>query len=163
MKEETTLPRARTLGLIVEGLEDELLVYDLKRQKSHCLNRAAAQIWERCDGRTSADEMARAISRDAGTGEGGKGMSEEAVWVGLRQLAGAHLLEGKLRVPAGAAKVTRRELVKRAAAVAVSVPVILTITAPTAKAQASCLPRDSACTLNSQCCSGNCRGNGLCA
>jgi hypothetical protein len=51
------IPCARTEGLVVQTLADEVLVYDLERHKAHCLNHAAALIWKHCDGRTSVAEM----------------------------------------------------------------------------------------------------------
>lgn len=159
MEPTTRLPLARSEGLIIEKLENELLVYDLKREKSHCLNQTAVLIWKHCDGQTDVAQISRILSKNLN-----EPISEQAVWLGLKQLAGAHLLHGRLSAPANVAKVSRRELILRVGlTAAVTLPFILTITAPTAKAQASCLPRDAACTLNSQCCSGNCRGNGLCA
>jgi hypothetical protein len=159
MKSNTPLPLARSEGLIIESLEDEVLVFDLKSQKSHCLNRTAVLIWKHCDGQTNIAQMSRILNRDLGAP-----ISEQAIWLGLKQLAGAHLLQERLKTPTNIAKVSRRELIRRVGlTAAATLPLILTITAPTAKAQGSCLPRDAACTLNSQCCSGNCRGNGLCA
>jgi hypothetical protein len=35
------LPKARKKDLIVERLEDETLVYDLKTDRAHCLNHSA--------------------------------------------------------------------------------------------------------------------------
>lgn len=159
IKSNSPLPLARSEGLIIESLEDEVLVFDLKSQKSHCLNRTAVLIWEHCDGQTNIAQMSRILNKDMDVP-----ISEQAIWLGLKQLAGAHLLQERLKTPANIAMVSRRELIRRIGlTAAVTLPLILTITAPTAKAQASCLERGAACTLNSQCCSGNCRGNGLCA
>jgi hypothetical protein len=159
MKSNQPLPLARSEGLIIESLEDEVLVFDLKSQKSHCLNRTAVMIWEHCDGQTNVAQMTRILNKDLNLS-----ISEQAIWFGLKQLAGANLLQERLNPPANIAKVSRRELIRRVGlTAAATLPLILTITAPTAKAQATCLPRDAACTANSQCCSGNCRGNGLCA
>ncbi len=159
MKSTTALPLARSEELIIESIENEVLVYDLKHGKSHCLNQTAVLIWKHCDGQTNIAQMSRILNKDLNMS-----ISEQAIWLGLKQLAGAHLLQEPLTPPANIAKVSRRELIRRAGlTAAVTLPLILTITAPTAKAQASCLPRDSACTSNAQCCSGNCRGNGLCA
>ena len=63
---ETTsalLPRARQEELVVEELPDETLVYDLKRHKAHCLNRAAALVWQHCDGRTTSSDMAEILEQ----------------------------------------------------------------------------------------------------
>ena len=64
---ETTralMPRARQDELIVEELQDETLVYDLKRHKAHCLNRTSALVWRRCDGRTTVAEVAALRERE---------------------------------------------------------------------------------------------------
>ncbi len=39
-------PRSRTEGLVVRQAGEELLVYDLERHRAHCLNRAAAIVWD---------------------------------------------------------------------------------------------------------------------
>ena len=52
------LPEARREDIVVQELPDETLVYDLKRHKALCLNRAAGLVWKHCDGRTSVAEMA---------------------------------------------------------------------------------------------------------
>jgi hypothetical protein len=159
MKTTTALPRARSKELVMESLPDEVLVYDMRRQKSHCLNQTAALIWDHCDGETSPAQMAQALSRQLNAS-----ITEEMIWVGLKQLAGAQLLEERIVAPSNLAKVSRRELVQKLGlTAAVALPLILTITAPMAKAQASCRPTGSACTSNSQCCSGLCLGTGRCA
>jgi hypothetical protein len=62
MRETAYLPRARTDGLVVKELTDEVLVYDLKRDKAHCLNLAAAAVWKLCDGRSTAAEIASRVA-----------------------------------------------------------------------------------------------------
>ncbi|HEY0004483.1 MAG TPA: hypothetical protein VGB17_06700, partial [Pyrinomonadaceae bacterium] len=51
-------PLARKEGLVVRELADELLVYDTRRDRAHCLNKTASLVWQRCDGLTSTSEMA---------------------------------------------------------------------------------------------------------
>jgi hypothetical protein len=58
MREPTLLPKARTADLVINDLTDEVLVYDLKRDKAHCLNPTAAAVWKLCDGKSSAAEIA---------------------------------------------------------------------------------------------------------
>ena len=53
-----TKPLARKEGLVIQELPDEVLVYDLDRDRAHCLNQTAAFVWQRCDGRTSTVEIA---------------------------------------------------------------------------------------------------------
>ena len=152
-------PEARTSDLVTQQLPDELLIYDQNRHKVHCLNSTAAFIWKHCDGQTSVSEMANKLQHETQLA-----VDEDIVWLGLKQLAGRGLLQTRVTLPAGLTAVSRREAIQRIGiASALAIPVIMSITAPEAHAQATCLPRDSACTQNTQCCSGNCRGNGLCA
>ena len=59
MKIEATefLPLARREAIITKEVDGELLVYDVARDKAHCLNATAAAIWQLCDGRTSVSEI----------------------------------------------------------------------------------------------------------
>jgi hypothetical protein len=156
-KREIT-PEARTTNLLTQQLPDELLVYDQDRHKAHCLNSTAAFIWKHCDGQTSVSEMARKLQRETQVA-----VDEEIVWLGLKQLAGHGLLQERLTLPSRFTAVSRREAIRRIGLVsALAIPVIMSITAPEAHAQATCLARGFMCTSNSQCCSGNCRGNGTC-
>jgi hypothetical protein len=150
-------PQARTSGVVVEHLAEEVLVYDLERDRAHCLNETAARVWEKCDGRRSVSEIA---SQVGGEGEG----AEEAVWMAVEQLSRAGLLEGKIKRPSvGAGGMSRREVMKRiAVAAAVGVPVVTSIVAPTASHAANCIPSGGNCTTAANCCSGLCNA-GRCA
>lgn len=46
-------PKARTKGLMTQVIGDETLVYDFEVNKAHCLNNAAAIVWNSCDGSQS--------------------------------------------------------------------------------------------------------------
>jgi hypothetical protein len=61
MRKAGRTPKARKSGLVVEKLADEMLVYDLDTHQAHCLNRAAALVWENCNGRRTVGEIARAL------------------------------------------------------------------------------------------------------
>ena len=45
---------ARHDELVVQELPDEVLVYDLRKHKAHCLNQTAAFVWNHCNGQASA-------------------------------------------------------------------------------------------------------------
>jgi len=60
-------PKARTADLIVKELPEEVLIYDLKRDRAHCLNLTAAAVWKYCDGQTSPAEIARRLARTLGS------------------------------------------------------------------------------------------------
>lgn len=146
----TQLPLARHKGLIVRKLSDEVLVYDLERNKAHCLNLTSARVWKYCDGKTTVEEMVRLLNKDSSTP-----LTRDLVLLALNQLQKFHLLQQSLQLPF----ISRRDLVFKYAPAAVILPVILTIAVPTAQAQASCLPLGAACSTFSQCCSGCCSGS----
>ena len=152
-------PHAREERLVIQELPDELLVYDLDNHKAHCLNQTAAFIWKHCDGKTTVSEIAARLSEELNAPG-----DEEVIWLALDQLDKFHLLRERIARPSDVRRVSRREVLRKAGlAAAVGLPLVTSILAPTVQAQASCRPKDAACTLDTQCCSGNCRGNGLCA
>ena len=146
----TQLPFARQKGLITRELSDEVLVYDLERNKAHCLNLTSARVWKYCDGKTTVAEMVRLLNKDSSTP-----FTNDLVLLALSQLKKFHLLQTPIQLPF----ISRRDLVFKYAPAAVILPAILTITAPTAQAQASCLPLGASCTTFAQCCSNCCSGS----
>jgi hypothetical protein len=154
-----SVPRARRDGLIVQELPDELLVYDLVRQKAHCLNRSAALVWNHCDGRTSVEQLVRILAKETKAP-----VDHAVVWKAFDQLSKAHLLKGPARTWPGASRISRRELIRRVGtAAAVALPIVSSIVAPGAIQAATCRPSNAACTSSAQCCSLLCDGTGHCA
>jgi Coenzyme PQQ synthesis protein D (PqqD) len=146
------LPEARREDIVVQELPDETLVYDLKRHKALCLNRAAGLVWKCCDGRTSVAEMAVLLERELQTP-----VAHEVVCFALERLDRARLLRERLILPSGVARLSRRELVQMGLAAAIAVPVILSVVAPRAAQAATCIALGKPCASNSQCCSHHCR------
>jgi len=145
-------PRARTKGLVVQALPDEVLVYDLKRHKAHCLNSTAALIWKSCDGQTPLAEMVHILEQEMNTA-----VPEAVVVIALQQLGRAHLLEERIHLARGGARMSRREVMRRLGwGAAVALPLVTSIVAPTAVEAATCLPGGATCTTSAQCCSGFC-------
>ena len=152
-------PRARTEGLVVRELADEVLVYDRDRDKAHCINQTAALVWKYCDGKTSVSNMALRLERELKT----ERVDEKIVWYALDQLGKDHLLEESAAPPAMLAGMTRREMVRvLGVAAVVAVPLITSIVAPTPAQAATCLTPGSVCTGPSFCCSSLCNA-GTCA
>ena len=120
-------PRARTEDLVIKALPDEVLVHDLARHRTHCLNRSAAAVWRLCNGQRTPAEIARALAQ-APEGR----WSDEAVRLALDELGRAHLLTDVLTGHRDAGGVTRRQTLQRLAAAAVVVPTVATIVAPRA-------------------------------
>jgi hypothetical protein len=135
---ERLTPLARQEGLVIQRLDHEVLVYDLARHRAHCLNRSAAAIWEQCDGQTSVAELVRRL-------QAALDPAVDAAFVlhGLRQLARRRLLQQPLgRRP----ELSRREVLRRVgAAAALSLPLVVSILAPTAAEAGSCVGNGAAC------------------
>lgn len=173
MDDMRMMPVARTQGLVTQAVMGEMLVYDLQSHKAHCLNRPAALVWGCCDGRTSLSQAARKVQAELGVP-----VSDEIVLYALGQLDAFRLLQAdeqerafltasQARTPGTPGKpgMSRRDFIRKAGittAVAITVPVIASIVAPTAAQAASCLPNGSSCSDPAQCCSGLCSG-GFCA
>src|SRR5262245_21076225 len=151
MKNPARLPKARTEDLVIRQLDDETLVYDLERDEAHCLNQTAALVWEYCDGQTTAKQAARSLQKKLG-----EAVDSDLVWLAVKQLQRYHLVERTKNSPA----VLRRDLVLKYAPLALALPVIISITAPTVVQAASCVNFGDNCSVM-PCCPGQgfCFGN----
>ena len=152
------LPQARALDLVTREMPDEVLVYDLKRHKAHCLNQTAAMVWKYCDGHRTVTDIAKLMQKDLNTP-----VNEEAVWFAVDRLGKAHLLEERLSPPAGSSRLSRRDAIRRLGlGAALAVPMVMSIVAPTAVSAASCVAdgQGTNCagsTTSGACCSMCCR------
>ena len=151
------VPKARQEQLIVKELPDELLIYDLKHDKAHCLNETAAIVWKNCDGSKTVDQLRELMEESVGSP-----VPEEMVWLALDQLETFNLLEEGALKPVQFAAMNRRDMVRRVGFAAIALPVILSIVAPTAQAQASGLAPGACCGSPGVCASGSCTQNPTC-
>jgi hypothetical protein len=149
------LPLARTSDLIIERLPDEVLVYDYQTTKAHCLNSAAALVWANCDGLTTIADATQQLQQEMKVPIG-----DEVVWLALEQLKQARLLKEPFVKPPQLANLSRRTLVKSLSAAAVALPLIVSLSAPTAASAATCRAAGVACATDSDCCSNSCVDNG---
>ena len=150
------LPLARTQGIVTKEVDGEVLVYDRERDKAHCLNPSAGALWRLCDGKTSPLDLVKSLEQQTGAR-----VNENVIWLGLEDLRRNHLLEESVAWPEqmiAAKGMTRREAVRRiGVGAAIALPMVMSITAPTAvQAAASCDPRCRPCKSDSECCSGDC-------
>ena len=130
---EHALPQARTTEIVTKDMPDEVLVYDLKTHKAHCLNQTAAAVWKYCDGKTSVAEIAAQMKNDLNLT-----VDKATIWLAVERLSRADLLEIRITVPAGSSRQSRRETIKRLGmGFAVSVPLVMSVVAPAAAAAAS--------------------------
>ncbi len=133
--------------MLLRRVGDETVAYDLVTHRAHCLNRVAALVLERCDGRTPVAALARETAPLLGGVSGAE--ATDLVRLALRRLREAGLLEGGTP-PAGDAP-GRRAVVQRLAAASL-LPVITSIIVPTPAEAQTCIPRDGSCASSQQCC-----------
>lgn len=146
------LPKARKDDLVTRQVPGELLVYDLKKHKAYCLNDTAASIWKRCDGKRTVTDLARGLAKDTKFP-----VDEKVVWLALDQLEKSNLLRGKVPRPTNLPRIFRRDLIRVGIAASIALPIVLTISAPTAQAQGSPIT-DVICVGRHQSDPGGCGG-----
>jgi hypothetical protein len=116
---------------VVRQLADELLVYDLKTNKAHCLNRIAAEVWVLCDGKTTVAEIVRKVGEIATPS-----VDKAVVELALGRLQKAGLIEQdssgfEPTIP------SRRVALRKMATAVLALPLVTTIRVPTAAQAAS--------------------------
>jgi hypothetical protein len=152
-------PIARRDDLIVEKLPDEVLVYDLRTDKAHCLNRTAALIWEHCDGKKTESDIAALLQ-----GELDSPVTSEVVVLGLAELESFGLLKVDAAAPQRQQLSRRRLIQNLGLSAALALPLIVSISAPAAAQAGStadpCVANPGAngcpCTFDANCDSQNC-------
>lgn len=145
---EKPLAHARQDQLVIKEMPNELLVYDLKSHQAHCLNQIAALVWGQCDGATSSAEIAKHLAEKLNTQ-----FDENLVWFALEQLSKANLLRENVERPVAITQLSRRRLLKKfGSAAMLSIPLIMSLTAPAAAAAATqpCIP-ESQCNATNIC------------
>ncbi len=137
-------PLARSEGLLIEALEDQLLVYDGESNMAHALDAEAAAVWRACDGRSDIDVLAARCQASA-----------EQVRDTLARLGELGLLAGVQADPDG---VTRRAALRKLTIAGVGVAsasAISSILVPSAAAAGSCVQPGSCVLPGQTCCAGH--------
>jgi hypothetical protein len=150
-------PRARTEKITIRELPGETLVYDHERHKAHCLNGTAALVWRHCDGHTTVEDLAELLRQKLHIPE-----ADAVARLALEQLSRRHLLEeAQAPVPA-AERQSRRAALKTLAVASAALPLVISLTAPQARASVSgCMGKANTtpCTSGAivgTCCGGTC-------
>src|SRR5689334_12233051 len=107
--DRTAIPSARRQGIVIKQLDTEILVYDTERNQAHCLNKAAALVWEHCDGNRTISDFCNLLD-----GENATTNKEQIVWIALTELEKAGLLNKPIAKPPSIKGLTRRQLIKAA-------------------------------------------------
>lgn len=124
-------PRARRADLLTEEVEDELLVYDEKRDVACRLNRTAAVVWRGSDGTRSPAELVALLAAEP---EIAALADEDLVMVTLDHLHAQGLIaSGYEEREESEARLNRRRFIRKVGAVgaaAAALPVVQSIIAP---------------------------------
>lgn len=139
------LPLARRDDLLIEELDGELVVYDLRAHQVSCLNPAAAVVWRLCDGARDASQLAAELAARTRLPN-----DPELALLCLSQLRSADLLMPSEPLPA----VTRRRLMRRLAlkaGLAAMLPLVTSVRAEAQVSLASCVHRSQCLLPQNQC------------
>ena len=164
-------PQSRQENIVIQELNNEILIYDLNKNKAFCLNETSAKIWQECDGKKSVAEISQILSRKLKFD-----ISENIVWLALNQFKTDNLLAESRDLVTPFDGLNRREIVKRIGfASMVALPIISAVVAPSAlHAQSglcggfvpptlNCVPGNSADLSDDGCpCTGNPECAGVC-
>jgi hypothetical protein len=139
-------PLSRKEDLVVQELNGEVLIYDLRKNKAFCLNETSALVWQACDGNNSVSDI------------GNKVGSEDIVWLALDELKKERLIEDGTSPVSKFEGMSRRDVIKKIGIGSmIALPVVASLVAPTATHAQSCRANDAACSASAQCCSNCCK------
>ncbi|MBX7174564.1 MAG: hypothetical protein K1X72_26555 [Pyrinomonadaceae bacterium] len=115
----TKLPQMRRSEIVVQELESEILIYDLKINKAFALNKTASTVYLACDGKTSFDEL-KIKSQ----------FTNEIIYLTLDALKKDNLLESDSYISPFTG-MNRREVIRKVGlSTLVALPVISSLVAP---------------------------------
>ena len=137
----STVPERRD-DLIVQKLGDEVIVYDRVSHRAHSLNRTAALVFEKLDGKNDLARVARHVGKSLE-----RSPQKEIVASAVNDLAAADLLRPGATLP-------RRTVLRGLAAGLL--PVVVSIAVPAAAAAMSCIPKAGACIYGVDTCCDSC-------
>ena len=153
-------PISRRDDLVVQDLDGEVLIYDLREHKAFCLNETSALVWQACDGEKNVAEIGRELGKKLNSPA-----NDDLIWLALDQLKKENLIESKeedFQIDFNG--MSRREVIRKVGlASVVALPIISSLVAPTAASAKSstCNATNPLGTNQANGCP--CNGNGNCA
>lgn len=112
--------------LLVRKVDDEVIIYDHRTQKAHCLNGVATSVWEHWEAGKCVPEICFALDQ----------RDEDVVWAILLELEGSGLLTNRIAPAVNQNVLSRRDLIKRMG-LGMAVPIITSVVVPPPAAAAS--------------------------
>jgi Coenzyme PQQ synthesis protein D (PqqD) len=114
-------PKIRHKDLVVQDLNNEVLIYDLRRDKAFCLNETASAVWHACDGTNTLADIGKQIG------------SSDIAWLALNDLKRVGLIEHTIETPIKFKGMSRRDIITKIAAGSIlALPMITGLYAPVA-------------------------------
>ena len=121
-------PLGRKENLVMQELENEVLLYDLKANKAFCLNYTSAMVWQLCDGTKSIAEISQNLSQKLF-----QPINEEVIWLALDQLKKESLLTNGEVLEPSFNRLSRREVIRKVGFTSmIALPLISSVIAPNA-------------------------------
>lgn len=126
-------PKSRTENIVVQEMNKEILIYDLKTNQAFCLNETSATIYQLCDGKNSVTEISQTLNKLLK-----QPITEDVVWLALNDFKKDNLLEQSEQFEINFNGLNRRQIIKKIGfASMILLPVISSIVAPNAAMAAS--------------------------
>ena len=145
-------PRGRKSDIVIQELDNEVLIYDLKLSKAFCLNETSGLVYNLCDGHNSIDEIRELLGKKLKAP-----IPEDLVWLALDVLRKENLLEKSEEIEINFDGLSRRQVLRKVGlASLVTLPLITSLIAPSSVNAASLLALGRNCTSPTQCSTGNC-------
>ncbi len=144
------LPKAITENFVVQDLNDEVLIYDLTKNKAFCLNQTSAIVYQSCDGETTLAEL-----------QSKSGFPQDLIHLTLSELERNKFIEISSDYVSSLNGMLRREAVKKVGlATMIALPIITSVSAPSAaNAASTCSNLFESCVPDnlrqSNCCDGD--------
>lgn len=153
------LPLSRFENIVVQELNDEILVCDLKNNRVLCLNQTAAEVWKLCTGEKDVKTISQILSRKLNSN-----VSEEMILFSLDELSKNNLLIEKISTNEYFKGISRREIIRKIGLGSmVALPLITSVVMPKAVQAQSCggtfAPDGCACTIDNDCDSNCCQSS----
>lgn len=150
---KTNKPLGRKDEIVIQEIDGEVLIYDLRNDKAFCLNATSAAIWKLCDGDKSVADIASRVAADFKATN-----SEDLVWLALDQLKKEKLIDGGLDKGYDHFNgLSRRQVIKNIGMGSmVAIPIVASLLAPTAVYAQTCVADLGMCTVSPGCCSMVC-------
>lgn len=121
-------PVSRRDDIVVQDLNNEVLIYDLRENKAFCLNETSALVWQFCDGEKSVTEISESIGKKLDSPA-----NEDLVWLALDQLKKENLIANGEEVVSNFNGMSRRDVIKKVGlGTMIALPVVASLVAPTA-------------------------------